>query len=235
MSWWDIFTDPFDKGKEQAFSRVFDGLIESRNAVRSAFGELENAKARLAEFYVQFTALPATPERSEYRRLYQDTLSELQASEKRLDGLGADLATVQEAASAAYAGTRPYDMIAGEIALTDLDIRELSMAEVEEASARLAGGVSGLLSAAIVLLSVLGILITAYYTVRDTVVGWRRAMADESVKIANATLSTGKTPVIVRSDASFASDLNAAAAVTTGSIVLAGLVGTGLYLLTRKA
>ena len=224
MSWWDFLTDPYNKGKEAAFSRVFDGLIESRNAVRSAFAELENAKGRLAEFYVQFTALEASQQRSEYRRLYQDTLSELNDSEKRLDGLSADVATVQEAASAAYAGTRPYEMIAGEVAVAGINTRGLEPGDIEAGERRLAG--IGVALGTAVLIALVWAIAAAATAWGAVAIDKNRGLKAANLEIARIRAAQGMTPEYIE-DGSLLSDVatTAAAGVSIAIIGLVGLVG----------
>lgn len=221
-TWPGWVPDVFGFEKEQAFARVFDIQIKARNAVRKGFEELEGAKARLGGFYAQFTGLDASRERSQFRRLYQDIKGELDESERRLTNLSTDLAVVQDAASKAYAGTTPYELVNGEVAVAGIQTRGIEPADIEAAKRQFAG-VGAVLTTT--LLIFLWAILAGATATAAVFIDKNRRVAAANIEVANIQRSMGKIPGYIDADGAPLVQIGPAAGISIATIAVVGLVG----------
>jgi len=226
MSWWEWLVAP----EEKAFERVFDALIEARNAVRKAFQESERAKGQLAQFYAAFISLESSQERSRYRRQYQDAKSELDANEKRLHALSTDLAVIQDAASAARAGTRPFEIINDQVVVAGINTHGLEPGDIEAGKRRLAGvgiGWAGVIPLIVKVFAVAAAAFTAIAIAEN----WSREAFAFKAKIVDTQKSMNVVPNYPGERQGIVSELGASARVGVVTLGVVGLVG---WLLAKR-
>lgn len=221
--WWESIVSPHEK----AFERVFNEMITARNAIRQAFQQNEAAKARLAGFYAQFSGLPASAQRSAFRRLYQDIKSELDAGERRLTNLSTDLAVIQDAASKARAGTVPYETINDEVAVADIQTRGLEPGDIEAAKRQQAGWPAAIIGGAVALIVLLRAIPVAADTIKAVCAKSDEEMTKQNIQIARINAAMGIAPAYIEAPPSAVSDVatTVAAGVSIATIGLVGLVG----------
>lgn len=229
-SWWEWIVSPH----EAAFSRVFDGMIKSRKALREAFSDLLTAKEALATFHVKFTALPATTVRSEFRREYQDMKSELDADERRLRRLSSDLETLQRAANEAHQGKVPWEKVADEVAMRGITLHEITEADIEAAGRGQLAGLGGWVVSLLVFVWALRAIQTIGRYAKETFIGRAQmaanAEARANIAIAEDAAAKGVVPIY---PGQVPGALRAIAAPAGLSLATLGLIAAGGWFLLK--
>ncbi len=222
MAWWDWILSPH----EAAFSRAFDAIRTTRDAVRAGFQANEAAKTTLAEFHAAFSELPAGSDRSAMRRKYQDMLGATNETNSRLESLSLDLATLQGAASSAQQGSIPYEILDGEIA-----VRNIVLHAVTEEDIQAATGVGGV-AVVFVVLAIAGAVAAVMWNstnAKEQAIGIAERSNALSRNIARMQVAMGVVP---RIPSAVADPSNLTAGV---SIVALGLIGLGGLWLAKRA